>query len=567
MNDLVIRGGWIVDGTGGTRRRGDLGIAEGRVVEALEPGTAMGRSYLEADGLIVAPGFVDIHTHYDAQLTWDPAAVPSSLHGVTTVIGGNCGFSLSPIDDSSADYLVPMLAKVEGIPEDALKEGLSVSWSDFGSFLDVLEQKLAVNAGFMVGHSAIRRTVMGESAVGGRADEKELATMVQMVHQSIEAGALGFSTSRGEAHLDHNGDPVPSRHASVAEVLALCHAAGQHAGTSIEAIPTLDQVFDREAQMFLVSLSLAAGRPVNWNLLTIEQGPAALESRLDASLSARAAGGKVVGLTPCQPSVSRNSLENAFLWESIPGWAPTMHLPLAARIEAFRDSAVRDDLRKGATQITRRWVDWPGYRVNDASAPGLASVVGRRVGDIAAERGADPFDVFCDIAVEGDLRVGWSMPTFDNEDGWMRLVRLCQNPNVVVGGSDAGAHVNMSSAFAMYTGFLAGAVREHGLLRLEDAIALITSAPARLYGLLGRGTLLPGDAADIVIFDESTIGHGPVEMRNDLPGGAERLYCAPKGIHEVLVGGSAIVRNGAVTGATPGQIMRSGRDTQSPVMT
>lgn len=567
MNDLVVRGGSIVDGTGGPRRLGDLGITGGRISEIVEAGKGQGRRHIDADGLIVAPGFIDVHTHYDAQLTWDPAATPSSLHGITTVIGGNCGFSLAPIDDSSAGYLLPMLAKVEGMPENALREGLSIRWKDFRGFLDNFEGRLAVNAGFMVGHSAVRRGVMGEAAVGSQADDNALQKMSQILHESFEAGALGFSTSRGQAHVDHDGAPVPSRHASVAEILALCRATGDHIGTSIEAIPTIDQVFDRETQMFLAAMSLASSRPVNWNALTLEQDHAARASRLEASVAAKAAGGKVVALAPCQPSYNRYTLEQPFLWESIPGWASTMHLPLAERVKAFADPIVRKTLRDGAAQITRKWVNWPGYRVNDTTSPALEALVGRTVRDVAAERNCDPFDAFCDIAVDSDLEVGWASPTIgDDDEGWKRLVELCRNPNVVVGASDAGAHVDIIASFSMYTGFLGEAVRKRQLLPLEEAVSMLTSIPARLYGLIGRGTLRPGNAADIVIFDEATIGHGPPEMRHDLPGGAARIFCAATGIREVLVNGTAIIREDALTGATPGQTLRSGRDTTNPDM-
>ena len=298
---------------------------------------------------MVAPGFIDVHTHYDAQLTWDPAT-PSLYHGVTTVLGGNCGFSLAPLDEKSAAYVIPMLARVEGMPPEALDHGLDVTWSTFAEYLERLEGTIAVNAGFMVGHSAIRRLVMGEAAVGEQATLDQIASMVDVLHQSLDAGGLGFSTSRGQAHMDHLGDPVPSRHASLTEILSLCRATGQHEGTSLEAIPTLDQEFDELNQMLLLSMTVVAQRPINWNTLTLEQDDVARRSRLAASDTSQAAGGRVVALSPCEATVTRFCLESPALWESIPGWADTMHLPLAARIEAFKRTEVRQLLREGASK-------------------------------------------------------------------------------------------------------------------------------------------------------------------------------------------------------------------------
>jgi N-acyl-D-aspartate/D-glutamate deacylase len=409
---------------------------------------------------------------------------------------------------------------------------------------------------------------MGDGAVGETATPEQIGDMSRLVHVSVEAGALGFSTSRGQAHVDHRGDPVPSRHASVAETLALCRAAGQHVGTSIETIPTIDQVFDGEAQMLLVAMSLAAGRPVNWNSLGLEQDPVARASRLAPAAAAEAAGGKVVALAPCEPVFTRYTLELPFLWESIPNWAATMRLPVAERIGAFGDPAVRDHLAAGAATINRKWVRWPDFTINDTEADSLRPLVGRTVGEIEAERGRRPFDVFCDIAVEGELRVGWATPVVGADDrGWRDLVELLRDPRVVAGASDAGAHLDIISAFAMYTGFLGGAVRERGLLPVEEAVAMLTGRPAALYGLIDRGTLEPGKAADVVIFDPDTIGHGPVEIRSDLPAGARRLFCEPHGIAEVLVNGVRTVSDGRLTGASAGRTIRSGRDTVTPALT
>lgn len=568
MGGLVVRGGLVADGTGAAALRGDVLVEDGRVVEVGgHVSSPAGSAVIDADGLIVAPGFVDVHTHYDAQLVWDPAATPSVLHGVTTVLGGNCGFSVAPIDGPAAEYLVPMLAEVEGMPVAALREGLVADWATFAGYLDRLDGVLVVNAGFSVGHSTVRRIVMGEAAVGEPATAAQLDEMTRLVHESIAAGALGFTTSRGEGHFDHNGDPVPSRHASMGEVLALCAAAGEHPGTSLEIVPTLDAVYGPEVQMLLVAMSLAARRPVNWNMLSLEQDDGQRASRLAASDVAAEAGGKVVALAPCIPVGSRQCLESPVIWSAMPGWGEVMNLPLPQRLEAFRKPGVRERLRAGARSVTRRWGDIENYTIVDVQDPALAGLTGRRVGEVAAERGADPFDVLCDVAVADGLRTGFMAPVIGTDDeGWRRRVELLRDTRVVIGASDAGAHVDMLSTFAMFTMFLAEAVRGRQLLGWEEAIHLITQVPAALYGLRDRGVIRPGAHADLVIFDPAAVGSGPVRPRADLPAGASRLYADAEGISAVIVNGAVAVQDNALTGRSPGATIRSGRDTVTPSM-
>jgi N-acyl-D-aspartate/D-glutamate deacylase len=568
MDRLVVRNGLIADGTGAAAYRGDLLVEDGQIVAAGgHVGSNAGSAVIDADGLVVAPGFVDVHTHYDAQLMWDPAATPSVLHGVTTVLGGNCGFSVAPLDADAAGYLVPMLAEVEGMPVAALREGLVPDWTTFAGYLDRLDEALVVNAGFSVGHSTVRRIVMGEAAVGELATAAQVDEMARLVHESIAAGALGFTTSKGEGHLDHNGDPVPSRHASIGEVLALCAAAGEHPGTSLEIVPTLDGVYSPAVQMLMVAMSLAARRPVNWNMLSLEQDDEQRASRLAASDIAAQAGGKVVALAPCVPVGSRQCLESPVIWSSMPGWGEVMNLPLPERLEAFRKPDVRERLRAGTRTVTRRWGDIENYTIVDVQDPALAGLVGRRVGDVAAERGRDPFDVLCDVAVADGLRTGFMAPVAAVDDeGWRRRVELCRDKRVVIGASDAGAHVDMLSTFAMFTTFLREAVRDRQLLGWEEAVHLITQVPAALYGLRDRGVIRPGAHADLVIFDPTAIGSGPVRPRDDLPAGASRLYADAEGISAVIVNGAVAVQDGALTGRSAGATIRSGRDTVTPSM-
>ncbi|HKE76470.1 MAG TPA: amidohydrolase family protein, partial [Acidimicrobiales bacterium] len=289
MLDLLIRGASVVDGTGAPARQADVGVRDGRIV-AVGDGDGDGDSdgateTVDATGLVLCPGFVDPHTHYDAQLFWDPLATPSNVHGVTSLVAGNCGFSLAPLHAEDADYLRRMMAKVEGMPLAALESGVDWGWDGFGEFLDRLDGRIGVNAGFMVGHCAIRRYVMGADAVGNEASEQQLAAMVALLHRSIEAGGLGFSTTLSSTHSDGDGRPVASRHASRAELLALCAAVGQHEGTFLEGAfeGGLDQFADDEIEL-VAAMSAAAGRSINWNVLTVDSSvPARVPRQLTAA--------------------------------------------------------------------------------------------------------------------------------------------------------------------------------------------------------------------------------------------------------------------------------------------
>jgi N-acyl-D-aspartate/D-glutamate deacylase len=265
MLDLIIRGGTLIDGTGGPPRPGDLGVRDGRIV-AIGTIAEDAREVIDAAGKVVAPGFIDVHTHYDAQVFWDGTLSPSPFHGVTSVIGGNCGFSIAPLCESAGDYLMRMLARVEGMPLESLKEGVPWDWESFGEYLDRIEGRLSVNAGFMVGHSAIRRVVMGERAVGHEASEEELEAMLVLLRDSLAQGGMGFSSTVSPTHNDGDGQPVPSRHATREEIVALAGAVRDYPGTTIEFLPGVGAFSDEQKEL-MGDLSLAANRPVNWNVL------------------------------------------------------------------------------------------------------------------------------------------------------------------------------------------------------------------------------------------------------------------------------------------------------------
>jgi N-acyl-D-aspartate/D-glutamate deacylase len=567
MLDLVIRGGTVVDGTGAPTRRADVAVRDGRVVavgDVDEPAAAV----IEADGLCVAPGFVDIHTHYDAQLFWDPAASPSPLHGVTTVIGGNCGFSLAPAGPAHADYLARMMARVEGMPLSSLEQ-LDWAWTSFGDWLGRLDGRIGVNAGFLVGHSALRRSVMGEAAVGSEADAGQTAGMVAALHQALDEGALGLSTSQAHTHNDGDGSPVPSRSATRAELEALCAAVGDHDGTTLELIvPGCLNGFSDDEVDLMATLSLLANRPANWNVLGVSAlNRSGLEHQLAASTKAAERGAKVVALTLPHAMKIRLSFAHGAIIDGLPGWRELFAVSVPERMKRLSDPAERRRLDEGARSkeagIIGALARWQNLLFDETFAPANASYEGRSVGDVAAERGQEPFDALLDVVIADDLRTGLRPPIPESEADWELKADVWRDPRTVVGGSDAGAHLDVMCGAIYSTSLLGEGVRKRGLLSWEEAVHELTDVPARLYGLRDRGRLAPGWWADVVVFDPGRVGQLPERTRADLPGGASRLYAEAEGIEHVLVNGTEIARGGVFTGALPGAVLRSGTDTDT----
>jgi len=567
MLDLLLTGGTVIDGTGASRRIADVGVRDGRVVvvgATDEPATRT----VDATGLVVAPGFVDIHTHYDAQLFWDPTASPSPLHGVTTAIGGNCGFSLAPAGAAHADYLMRMMARVEGMPLDALEAGLPWDWSSFGDWMGRLEGAIGINAGFLCGHSALRRVAMGDDAVGGRASESQRATMLAALHDALDAGAMGFSTSTAPTHNDGALQPVPSRAADREELVMLAGAVRSHPGTTLEVILAgcLSGFTDDEVDL-MTAMSLAADRPLNWNVLGVSaMDPERHWRQLDASTRAAARGARVVALTLPHAMGIRLSFLGGAVFEGLPGWGATMALPVDERIAALSDPAVRVRLAAGAASeeagVLRGLANWGNLRIDEVHTERLKVHEGRLAGEIAREEGRDPFDTLLDIVIADRLRTGLRPAFRDDPNAWPLKLEVWRDPRTIVGGSDAGAHLDQMCGAVYSTAMLAG-VRDRGGITLEEAIQLLSDAPARFYGLRDRGRVAAGQRADLVVFDPDTVGPCAERTRTDLPGGASRLYAESTGVEQVYVNGTAVVEAGRITGATPGTLLRAGRDTES----
>ncbi|ALC29351.1 D-aminoacylase [Streptomyces sp. CFMR 7] len=575
MLDHLIRRATVVDGTGGPAYTADVGLRGGRIAVIAEPGTVAEEPVTseDADGLVLAPGFVDPHTHYDAQLFWDPYATPSMNHGVTTVAGGNCGFTLAPLHPDrpeDADYTRRMMARVEGMALKALEEGVDWSWSSFREYLDALEGRIAVNAGFMVGHCALRRYVMGPDAVGGQPTPAQLDAMLALFHDAMDAGAWGLSTTQSSTHSDGDGEPVASRHARPEELLALSRAVGEHEGTQLEAIVAgcLDQFSDEEIDLF-VDMSAAAGRPLNWNVLTIDAAvPERVPRQLIPSERARTAGGRIVALTMPILTPMNMSLGTFCALNLIPGWGGILALPVPERIERLRDPATRAEMLRRADSkeagVFRRLADFGRYVIGDTYSTANEGLTGRVVNDIAAERGQDPFHCLVEICAADDLRtVLWPMPTDNDPASWELRRRTWEHPDVLLGGSDAGAHLDRMCGAPYTTRFLGDCLRGRRLVPLTTAVRMLTDDPARLFGLRERGRIAEGFHADLVLFDPERIDAGPATLVHDLPGESPRLDSKAIGIVSVRVNGVETLRDDKVTGAVPGTVLRSGRDTRT----
>ncbi len=566
--DEIIKGGTVIDGTGTPGRLADIAIRDGKIVTI---GKVDGDATIvtDATGRMVMPGVVDVHTHYDAQLLWDPGASPSANHGVTTIIAGNCGFTLAPLRPTAAEaeYLQEMMSRVEGMPLPALRT-IDWNWETFEQYLNQFENRISVNAGWMAGHCAIRRYVMGPESVGGEATPEQIEAMVAELRKAIEVGALGWSFTTSGSHSDGDGQPVPSRWASTEEMLAMATEVGKHEGTSLEGIVPgcLDRFADDEIEL-LATLSAAAKRVMNWNVLTIDsREPDRVGRQVEAFDRAKEIGGRVVALTmPVLVPMNMNFATFCGIW-LLPEWENTLRCDIPERIARLQDPATRATLLTASKSeeagIYRRLADWEDYVVGDTFAPENAGLSNRTVGEIAAERGTEPFDTLLDIVIADGLQtILWPAPKDKDPESWRMRVEAWNDERVMIGGSDAGAHLDRMCGATFPTRFLGDMLNGRKLIPIERAVQLITQTPAQLFGLVDRGTLVEGSNADIVVFDPETIGSENAHMVADLPGGCSRLTADSYGIERVLVNGTAVIINGQATGATPGTVLKSGKDT------
>ena len=561
MADLVIRGALLCDGSGREAARGDLAVTGDRIA-AVGRVAERGARELDGAGLALAPGFIDLHTHYDCQLFWDPQASPSPWHGVTTVVMGNCGFTIAPCREADRETLMQLLLFVEGMPIETLRAGIAWAWEDFGGYLGALEGRgVGPNVAAFIGHSAVRYRVMGRAAVERAATPEECAAMAALVREGMAAGAIGWSTSLSPTHFFGDGTPAPSRLADEAELLALARALADLERGVIEIAPrtTIGAPADKaEEQRSFAGLARASGKVVSWApLLDNPFAPGSAQQIIAEAAELQARGVQVVPQVGCRPlEVRFDFTEPAFYLEQNPFWRPIMAKSRDERRRLFADAEFRAELGRQTGFVAALAQGWDRLVLRLAASEGVRRWQDRSVAEIAAAEGRAPLDVFCDLVLEDDLATQWGVVLMNYDE--RAVAELIRHPAGLLALSDAGAHVDTLCDQGFTTYLLGHWVRELRALALEEAVRLVTSVPAERYGLHGRGRLAPGCAADLVLFDPARVAMRPTEMVYDLPRGQRRLLQRAEGIVDVLVNGTPVVADGEPTDRRPGRVLRGG---------
>jgi N-acyl-D-amino-acid deacylase len=555
--DFAIRGATIYEGTGMPAFVGDLAIEGGRLVEV---GGRLGRARREfkAEGLAVAPGFIDSHTHMDAQVLWDPMVTSSSYHGVTSVVAGNCGLSLAPCKARDRDTLLHTFVRVEGMEMSLLRAAVEWQWTDIAGYLEALERSQpALNVGALVGHCALRQFVMGEDSVERPATRDEIDTMRSLLRRAMRAGALGFSTNQNPRHIRDDGKPLPSRLAEFAEIEALGAVLGE-LNRGVVQMSSAPGGADRIER--LADFSLLTGRPVVWNaILHSWADPENWRAMLAATERAFKRGARAWANTNTRPFNNRFTLKDAQEFDEFPTWRALMLSPLEERRKAFGDPAARARLKWEAVDDPKRGTfhkRWDLVYIVKPVLPKNQYLKGQSVEQLARRQGKDVLDTFLDLALEEGLDTGFRTPLTNGDPD--AVGQIVASPYTVLGQSDAGAHLAIDAGFGYCTGLLAQFVRDRGALTLEAAIRKLTWMQAQIFGITDRGLLRSGMAADVVVFDPSTVAPEEAQLVHDLPGGASRLVQQASGIHLVLVNGEPILEEGKLTGTRPGQVLRGG---------
>jgi N-acyl-D-aspartate/D-glutamate deacylase len=556
--DLLITGARITDGTGLPSFVGDVEVRDGRITRVGRLRGAAAATVIDGDGLDLVPGFVDVHTHYDAQLYFEPTASPSSWHGVTTVLAGNCGFAITPAKPEDLEWLVLMLAKVEGMSADSLFAGVPFRGGGFGDFIAGYDGRIGVNVASYVGHSTVRRWVMGAAASERTATDDEIRAMQALVDQAMREGAIGFATSQLDVHADHEGRPVPSNLATPEEIVALSSVlAGYEQGVLQNLCRTFAIGYDESDRKLLADMVRASGgKPMHANLLLrFTNSPDIWKTCLEVLEGYAREGLRVYPMASANPKGLHLALSDTILLDEMPVFRETLVLPMAARCAALRDPAVRDRMRRELVDVPRQltW-DWSCLLVASARDAQHQAWSGRSVAELALERGADPLDAFLDLALEEDLETVFVIdrPVSKEDREVIRL--LLAHPLSMPGSSDGGAHMNTFCGADYTTRVLTEYVDDE--FTFELAVRKLSALPAASIGLWDRGEIRPGNAADLVLLDRSRLGVGAARLLRDLPAGAARMVWEQHGYEKVIVNGQVIVEDGRPTGTTPGSVLR-----------
>jgi N-acyl-D-aspartate/D-glutamate deacylase len=554
--DTLVRGGSVVDGTGAPARRADIAIKDGKLAAVGDPAGTATRT-IDAAGLVVAPGFIDPHTHYDAQICWDGATTPSSWHGVTTVVMGNCGVGIAPCKPAAREIAMRDLVNVEAIPFEVLDAGITWDWETFPQYLDAAaKRKSALNLAFMAPLTPFRHYVMGEASMERAATTDETARIKALLGEALDAGAFGFSSTLLNQHMGYEGRPLACRNASREEIKAYCNALKERGKGVIEYAMTRQIGVLEEPELQLLDYMLdESTRPVTFiAMFDRDDLPEAVRETLKKARPMIAKGARPQ--TSPLPLTREVNMRNPFAFAAFPSWKRAFQdksKEAQARVyadPAFRN-AFREDLKKPAS-----FGNWARVTVHEVKNPSLKKYEGRTVAEIAKEEGKDGVDAFLDVTLADDLDNEFTMQTFNNRPE--RMAEILNDPNVLIGLGDGGAHLDMLCDSGYPTFVLGHWVREAKVLTLEEAVRRMTSDPADFYGIRDRGRIAPGLAADLVLFDPATVGSGGrPERLYDLPGGGKRMVMRSKGIEITLVNGVVTWEDGKLTGAQAGRVLRN----------
>ncbi len=555
--DLLIKNGTVVDGTGAPRRLADVAVDHGVIAEIGKINGSAAR-VIDAADLIVAPGFVDPHTHYDAQICWDPQITSSSWHGVTSVVMGNCGVGLAPCRPQLREVAALDLVNVEGIPFEVLQRGITWDWESFPSYMEAAGKRgSAINLGFLAPLTPFRHYVMGEESMDRAATAEERQQIASLIREALAAGALGFSHTTGVQHIGYKGRPLACRLADRAELGSYARVLRELGKGVVEITLTQNFGHIQDHELDLLEFLLdESGRRVTWlAIFDRDDQPQASAETLDRAAPLIRRGG--IPQMTCRPLIAEYELKSGLGFSMMKAWQPACGQPPEKLKQIYADPgfrrAVVDEMKRG---VFRR--NWERVEICDAGKPEFKALIGKSVAQIARERGraGDEFETVLDLALEDDLNISLSQAVFNTNE--QRLSKLINDPRPMIGLSDAGAHVNLLCDAGYCTYLLGHFVRDLQAITLEYAVKRITSEPADFFGLKGRGRLAVGNPADIAIFHAGTVG-SPRRgtMTDDLPGGGKRLIMPATGVLHTLVNGVMVYEDGRYTGATPGEVLRS----------
>jgi N-acyl-D-amino-acid deacylase len=558
--DLKITGGTIVDGTGKAGFAGDVGIKDGKLV-ALGKADGPATTTIDATGKVVSPGFVDVHTHYDAQILWDRMLSISPWHGVTTTVIGNCGFGVAPTKAIHRKLILQTLEKVEGMSLDALQAGLGDVWpfETFPQYLDTVEKRgSAINIAALFGHTPLRMYVMGEASTERAATPDELGAMKKLMREAMEAGAIGFGTSVSVSHNGYAGKPVPSRQATPEEMDGLVSVMGEMKRGLMQI--TIGREFSTR---HMAEVSRKYNVPVTWTaLLSYLYGPGGHRKQLDLAAEQRRSGAMVIPQVSCRPLNFEFTFAEPFIFD-VMKFMNELAIADAkepgTRRRAYGDPAWREKLRSEVTPLFQNWWD----RVVIAWAPSARELEEMPLSEAAHKMGKDPVDLALDLALANDLKARFRMAVMNFDE--KEVAELITDPHTIIALSDAGAHANQLCDACYSTYLLGHWVREKKTLTIEEAVHHLTQRPAEMFGITDRGVLAEGRPADVVVFDAATVGPGPLKRVYDLPAGADRLVAEANGIDSVIVNGRLIRQNNkdalGDNDRLPGRLLRHGHAT------